>query len=64
MFVKGYEVLHFAKNMDKNIARDMSKNLRGKYSQKLLDHAKQFATDTVKTSSKRSFIKQQNQLVI
>ena len=30
-----------------------SKNLSGKYSQKLLDHAKQSTTDAHKTSSKR-----------
>ena len=48
-FVKGYEFLSFAKNMDKNIG----KNLRGKYTQKLLDHAKQSATDTLKSTSKR-----------
>ena len=36
IFVKGYGFLSFAKNMGKNI----SKNLSGKYSQKLLDHAK------------------------
>ena len=31
----------------------MSKSLSGKYSQKLLDQAKQSATDALKTSSKR-----------
>ena len=35
----------------------MSKNIRkilsGKYSQKLLDHAKQYATDVLKTASNR-----------
>ena len=31
----------------------MSKNLSGKYIKKLLDHAKQYATDALKTSSKR-----------
>ena len=49
IFVKGYGFLSFAKKMDKNIG----KNLRGKYSQKLLDHAKESATDTVKTSSEK-----------
>ena len=49
IFVKDYGFLSFAKKMDKNIG----KNLRGKYSQKLLDHAKESATDTLKTSSEK-----------
>ena len=32
----------------------MSKNLSSQYSQKLLDHAKQSATDALKTASKRA----------
>ena len=40
IFVKGYRFLSFAKNMGKNIGKNISKNLSGKYSQKLLDHAK------------------------
>ena len=39
--------------MGKNIGKTISKKLSGKYSQKLLDHAKQSATDALKTSSKR-----------
>ena len=35
----------------------LSKNLNGKNSQKLLDHAKQSATDTLKTASKRTIQK-------
>ena len=38
---------------NKNNGENISKNLRGKYSQKLLDHAKKSATDALKTSSKR-----------
>ena len=49
IFVKSYGFLSFAKKMDKNIG----KSLRGKYSQKLLDHAKESATDTLKTSSEK-----------
>ena len=45
--------LSFAKNMSKNIGKNVSKKLRGKYSQKLLDHAKQSATDALKTNSQR-----------
>ena len=50
IFVKGYGFLCFAKNMSKNIGKNVSKNLCGKYSQKLLDHAKQSAADA--TSNK------------
>ena len=39
--------------MDKNIGKNISKNLRGKYSQKLLDHAKQPATNAVSNVSKK-----------
>ena len=53
IFVKGYGFLSFAKNMGKNIGTKISKNLCGKYSQKLLDHAKQFGTDALKTTLKR-----------
>ena len=53
IFVKGYGFLSFAKNMGKNFGKNISKNLKGKYNQKLFDHAKQSATDALKTSSKR-----------
>ena len=53
IFVKGYGFLSFARNMGRNI----SKNLSCKYSQKLLDHAKQSATDGFKTASKRAIQK-------
>ena len=46
MFLKGCGFLAFAKNIVKNI----SKNLSSKYSQKLIDHAKQSATDALKTA--------------
>ena len=45
IFVKGYGFLSFAKNINENLS--------GKYSQNLLDHAKESATDTVKTIIKR-----------
>ena len=35
--------------MGKNTDENMGKNLSGKYIQKLLDHAKQSATNTFKT---------------
>ena len=60
ILVKGYGFLSFAKNLGKNIDKNTIKNLSGKYSpgmlatrQKLLDHAKQSATDALKTTPKR-----------
>ena len=38
--------------MGENIAKNTSKNLSGKYSQKLLNIAKQSSTDAFKTASK------------
>ena len=35
--------------MIKNIGKNISKNLSGKYRQKLIDHPKQSATDALKT---------------
>ena len=40
MFVKDHGFLSLAKNMGKNIGKNISKNLSGKYSKKILDHAK------------------------
>ena len=48
-FVKGYGFLSFARNIGKNISSE--------YSQKLLDHAKQSATDVLKTASKSAIQK-------
>ena len=39
--------------MGRNIGKNIRKNLSSKYSQKLLDHAKQSTLDALKTSSKR-----------
>ena len=52
IFVKGYEFLSFAKNLGRNFGKNISKNLSGRYSQKLLDHAKQSTTNVSKTMSK------------
>ena len=64
--------MFFAKNMNKTIGKNISKNLSGKYSpemlahvakvsdrarQKLLDHAKQYATDALKTTKQRGIQK-------
>ena len=62
--VKDYGFLSFARNMWKNIGKSISKNVSSKYRQRLLDHAKQSATDALKADSKKQFNKQQKQLVI
>ena len=54
IFVKGYGYLSFTINMGKNMVRNVSKILSGKYIQKFVDHAKQSATDALKTASKKS----------
>ena len=43
----------FAKNLDRSLGKIISKNLRSKYSQKLLHHVRQSATEALKTPSKR-----------
>ena len=40
IFIKGYGFLSFAKNMNRNTIKDISKNLSRKYSQKSIDHAR------------------------
>ena len=52
IFVKDYGFLSFVKIIGKNIGKNINRNFSGKYRQKLLDHAKQSATDKFKTSSK------------
>ena len=56
IYVKEYGFLSFAKNM--------GKRLSNKYGQKLLNSAKKFTTDALKTASKRQFKKPQKPLVI
>ena len=53
---KGYGVLSFAKNMDKNLSN--------KYGQKLLDSAKSLPHMHKKLLQREQFKKQQKQLVI
>ena len=48
-YVKGYGFLSFAKNVGKNISN--------KYSQRVIDIAKKYATDAIKTTSKRAIQK-------
>ena len=40
--------------MGENIGKNIRKNLSDKYSQKLLDHAKQFGIDSLKSASKKA----------
>ena len=54
IFVKSYRYLSFAKNMGKNTGKNKSNNLSSKSSQKLFNHAKQSATDSLKTASKKA----------
>ena len=39
--------------MDRDIGQNISQNVSSKYSHKLLDHAKQYATDPLKTASRK-----------
>ena len=50
--MKGYGVFSFDKNISKKIDKNIRKNLNSKNSQKFLDHAKQSATDALKTTPK------------
>ena len=52
IFVKGCGFLSFPINIGKNIGKNIRTILSDKYSQQLLDHAKQSATDAFKTTSK------------
>ena len=47
-----------------SFAKNIGKNLTNKYGQKYFDSAKKSTTDAIKTASKRTFKKQQKQLVI
>ena len=64
IFIKGYGILDFAENMYRNSSRNISRNVSSRYIQKLLDHVKQSAIDTLKTASKKQIRKPQKQLMI
>ena len=64
VYIKGYRLLSFLINMGKNIGKNISNNLRGKCSQKRLDHDKQSAADALELRQKGQFKKHQKQLVI
>ena len=50
-YVKAYGFLSFLKNIGKSMAKNISKNLNESSSQKHFGHAKQAATDKLKTTS-------------
>ena len=54
IFVKGYGFLYFARNVGKDVGKNIIQNLSSKYRQRLLDHAKESATNTLKSDSKNS----------
>ena len=56
IYLKGYRFLSFAKNMGTYVTK-VAKNLSNKYVQKLLDSAKRFTTDAIKTASRRAIQK-------
>ena len=53
IFLKCYGFLSFAKYMSKNIGKNISKNLSGKYSQRLLGHAKNLQQMQLKQVQKK-----------
>ena len=55
IFVKGYGIFSFAKNMSQNVGKNVIIKLSGKYSQKILDHAKLSASDALTTAPKEQF---------
>ena len=50
--MKDYGFLCLPKNIGKNVDKNISRHLNCKYSQKLLDHAKQLATEARETVPK------------
>ena len=56
IYIKHYEFLSFAKNISEN-ATKVGENMRNKYSQKILDSAKKFGADSIKTASERAIYK-------
>ena len=51
IFVKGYGVFSFVRNIGKSVRKNISKTLSSQYSQKLFDHAELFPTDALKSTS-------------
>ena len=55
--LKCYGFLSFTENLSKNIGKNITNILSGKYSPKSLDHTKKCAADAFKTDSKDQFRK-------
>ena len=55
-YVKGYGLLSFARSMGTH-ATKVTKNLKNRYGQKLVDAAKKSATDALKIAGKRAIQK-------
>ena len=49
--------MSFPEDMSKNIGKNISQNLSGKYRQKRFDHSKQRTTDVLKTVSEKEIKK-------
>ena len=64
IFAKGYRFFSFAKNKGKNNGKNIIKSLSNKYSQELLDHAKNLQAIHLALLQNQSLKKQQSQLVI
>ena len=64
IFVKGYGFFPFAKNTSKNIGKNKSKTLSGKYDQTSLIILSSLQKMRLKLLQKEQFKKQQKQLVI
>ena len=64
IFVKGYGFLFFAKNMSNNIGKNISKSVSGKYSQKLLHHAKTRITPILKLNFKLQYLSKVYAIII
>lgn len=56
--------MYFAEIVNKNIGKKLRREWNNKYSKRLLEYAKQYATYAIKTASKRAIQKQQKQQVI
>ena len=54
IFIKGFVFLSFAKNMGKDVGKNVSRSLDGKYSQQLLAHAQRKADSKRTIQSSRS----------
>ena len=64
IFVKGYGFLSFAKNMDRNIGKNTSKNFRGNTRRKVLIMINNLLQMHLKLLQSDQFKKQQKELVI